>query len=330
MPLPFPAPRKPPVRPRVAAALAAGALACAGCEAPPPAAYQGYVEGEFVQVASPVGGVLETLPVQRGETVAAGAPLFALERALESAAVEQALAQASAAQSREANLRAARRRPEQLAVEAQVANAQAALRLSALQLEQQERLARSGFVSEAALASARAANERDRAQLDAAQAQLATTRLSLGRDAELAAAQADVRAAEAALAQARTRLAQKAPAAPADAKVQDTFFRVGEWVPPAVPVVSLLPPGNVKLRFFVPETALATVRAGTAVVASCDGCPAPVAARVNYVSSQAEYTPPVIYSRESRAKLVFLVEARPEGDAGRGLVPGQPVDVRVK
>lgn len=290
--------------------------------------YQGYVEGEYVQVASPIGGTLESLAVSRGQTVAAGAPLFALEHAAEAAAVGQVEAQATAAQARLANLREGRRAPEREAAEAQVANAEAALRLSTLQEAQQEKLAAAGFISSTALVAARSARQRDAAALANAQAQAANARLSVGRDAELDAAAADAEAARAALEQARVRLAQKSPVAPAAARVHDTFFTVGEWVPAAAPVASLLPPGNIKLRFFVPETVLATVKPGQALTVSCDGCGAGLTARVSYVSTQAEYTPPVIYSRESRAKLVYMVEARPEGDAAARLAPGQPVDVR--
>jgi len=305
------------------------AAALAGCGGDAPGGYQGYVEGEFVLVASPWGGTLETLAVARGQAVAAGAPLFALEHATESAAVGQAQAQMDAAKARLTNLSQARRSPEQAALAAQIDSARAALQLSSLQLAQQDKLAHAGFISDTALAAARAARDRDAAQLENAQAQLATARLSLGRDAELAAARADAEAARAALDQARTKLAQKALAAPAAARVQDTYFSVGEWVPPATPVVSLLPLGNVKLRFFVPETVVATIRPGQRMQAACDGCAGPIYANVIYVSSQAEYTPPVIYGRESRAKLVYLVEARPEGEAVAKLAPGQPVDVKL-
>ncbi len=111
--------------------------------------------------------------------------------------------------------------------------------------------------------------------------------------------------------------------------MQDTFFVEGEWVPAGRPVVSLLPPGNVKARFYVPETSLSGIAIGRQIQIGCDGCPATIAGQVSYVSAQAEYTPPVLYSKESRSKLVFLVEARLRR-RGAGLRPGQPVDVRLK
>ena len=109
--------------------------------------------------------------------------------------------------------------------------------------------------------------------------------------------------------------------------MQDTYFVEGEWVPAGRPVAALLPPGNVKVRFYVPETVVGSLRPNQPLEVLCDGCPAPIPAAVSFISIQAEYTPPVLYSKESRAKLVFLVEARPAPGA---LHPGQPVDVRLK
>jgi HlyD family secretion protein len=139
-----------------------------------------------------------------------------------------------------------------------------------------------------------------------------------------------VAAARAAVTQAAWRLEQKSVAAPVAGLVQDTFFVEGEWVPAGRPVVSLLPPGNVKARFYVPETVLGSIQPGRAVEIRCDGCSAPLAAKVSFVSTQAEYTPPVLYSKESRTKLLYLVEARPAPADGARLRPGQPVDVRLK
>jgi len=148
----------------------------------------------------------------------------------------------------------------------------------------------------------------------------------VGRDEERKAAEGELEAAKAALAQAAWRLEQKSVAAPVSGLVQDTFYVEGEWVAAGKPVASLLPPGNVKARFYVPETVVSTLLVGRAVEIACDGCQT-VAAKVSYVSSQAEYTPPVLYSKESRSKLMFLVEARlPNAE----LRPGQPIDVKLK
>jgi HlyD family secretion protein len=136
-----------------------------------------------------------------------------------------------------------------------------------------------------------------------------------------------VDAARAQLAQNQWRLDQKAQAAPEAALVQDTFFSQGEWVPAGNPIVSLLPPRNIKLRFFVPEQRVGSLKLGQPVTVACDGCGAPIPAAISFVSPAPEYTPPVIYSKESRAKLVFLVEAKPKPEEAVRLHPGQPVDV---
>ncbi|MGH6920001.1 MAG: HlyD family secretion protein, partial [Geminicoccaceae bacterium] len=127
------------------------------------------------------------------------------------------------------------------------------------------------------------------------------------------------------LAQAEWRLDELAQAAPQAGLVVDTLYRPGEWVAAGAPVVSLLPPENVKVRFFVPEPRLGAIAVGDEVEVRCDACPPDLAAEISFIAPEAEYTPPVIYSREMRAKLVYLVEAKPrQPDALR---PGQPVDV---
>ncbi len=300
----------------------------AGCGEKAPAAWQGYVEGEYVLVAAPAAGRLERRFVDRGAQVQAGAPLFVLEQENEQAARREAQERLNNAQARLANLEGARRSPEIDAVRAQQREAMVARDLSAEQLAQQQRLHAANFVSQATVDAARSAWQRDVARVAEITAQLKAAQLSIGREKEIAAARADVDAQRAVLAQSEWRLAQRAVQAPVSALVQDTFYSPGEWVLSGAPVVSLLPPAAVKLRFFVPEPDLPRMTPGATVQARCDGCGAPVAARVTFVSRQAEYTPPVIYSRDQRSRLVYLVEAHPQqpGDAAR-LKPGQPVDV---
>lgn len=316
-----------------AAALAAGLLAAAflaGCSpAPLPAGYQGYVEGEFVNLASPFAGQLQKLHVRRGSQVAEGQPVFVLEQASEQAARVELEERLKSAEAKLSNLKIGRRVPEVDAIRAQLAQAQAARDLSRTQLQQQERLFGSGFISAERMVEVRAAYQRDVARVAEAEAQIRTALQPLGRSAELAAALGDAEAARAALAQATWRLQQKSVAAPAAGFVQDTFFVEGEWVPAGRPVAALLPPGNVKVRFFVPEGVVGSLATGRGVEIACDGCGAPIAAKITFISAQAEFTPPVIYSRESRSKLVFLVEARPDPRDATRLHPGQPVDVKV-
>jgi HlyD family secretion protein len=298
-----------------------------GCEKPENNSWQGYIEGEFVLLASPYAGQLQKLYVRRGDNAEAGKPMFALEQESERAARTEAQQRLNAAAARLENLQAARRPAEIDALRAEVTQAKAALALSSSQLAQQQKLFKDGFIAQARLDEAQAARARDAARAAEAEAQLRSALLPVGREAERRAAEGDAAGAQAALAQAALRLEQKSVAAPVSGMVQDTFFVEGEWVPAGRPVVSILPPGNVKARFYVPETVLSSLQAGRELEIRCDGCPAPLAAKVSFVSTQAEYTPPVLYSKESRAKLLFLVEARLEGASLR---PGQPVDVRLK
>jgi HlyD family secretion protein len=300
-----------------------------GCEKPASDAWQGYIEGEFVLLASPYAGQLQKLYVRRGDKVEAGKPVFALEQESERAARTEAQQRLNAAAARLENLQAARRPAEIDALRAEVTQARAALALSSSQLAQQQKLFKDGFIAQARLDEAQAARARDAARAAEAEAQLRSALQPVGREAERRAAEGDAAGAQAALAQAALRLEQKSLAAPVSGLVQDTFYVEGEWVPAGRPVVSLLPPANVKARFYVPEAVLASLQAGKELEIRCDGCPGPLVATVSFVSSQAEYTPPVLYSKESRAKLLFLVEARLQ-PGGAGLRPGQPVDVRLK
>jgi len=310
--------------------MALAAVTAAGCDKPPANTVQGYIEGEYVLLASPYAGQLQKLYVRRGDQVQSGKPVFALEQEAERAARLEADERLKSAQARLENLQAGRRAPEIDALRAQLTQAKAARELSASQLAQQAKLFKGGFIAQARLDEARSAYERDAGRVREAEAQLKTARQPLGREGEREAAEAEIAAAKAALAQAAWRLEQKSVAAPVTGLVQDTFFVEGEWVPAGRPVASLLPPGNVKARFYVGETELNSVQIGNSIQIRCDGCPAPFAARVTYVSSQAEYTPPVLYTREQRAKLMFLVEARPAPADGARLRPGQPVDVALK
>jgi HlyD family secretion protein len=233
------------------------------------------------------------------------------------------------ADARLANLEKGRRPDEIAAIQAQQARARAALDLSRTNLARQEELVAAGFISHAVLDTARAAVAQDTAQLAELAAQIKVARLAARPD-EVAAARAEARAARAALAQAQWRLDQKAVAAPVAGAVQDRLYLPGEFVPAGNPVVVLLPPGNIKLRFFVGETELARVKPGLAVRAQCDGCGAEIPATIRFVSTQAEYTPPVIYSRENRAKLVYLVEAGVTAKEATRLHVGQPIEVRLR
>lgn len=301
-------------------------LALAGCGANSDGILPGYVEADFVRVAAPYGGRLVELSVVKGAEVEPGAKLFALDQDNEIAARDEAAAKLAQSEAQVRDLAKGQREDEIAAVVAQVDAARAALKLAESDLARQQSLAAAKFISPAGLDAQSEKVRSGKAQLAEAEAQLRVAHLAARSDQRVAAAAAR-QAAQAALAQSAWLLAQKQVTAPVAARVDDTLYRVGEWVPAGSPVVSLLPPGNIKLRFYVPQARLPDVRQSDIVKVSCDGCGAPRDARVAFIAAQAEFTPPVIYSKENRAKLVFLVEAYPLDP--QGLRPGQPVDVRI-
>ena len=308
--------------------LALLALVLAGCRPPPSGAFQGYIEAEYVQVASPLAGTLVNLAVARGQDVRAGTPLFELEHDADTAARLEAAKRLAQAEARLANLRLGRRPPEIAALEARLQQARATSAFWEAEFARHEKLFAERVLAKDELDQTRTQRDANRSSVDALAADLETARLG-ARDDEIRAAEADVEASRATLARAQWPLDQKTRSAPADARVHDTLFRPGEFVPAGVPVVTLLPPANLKVRFFVPQTQIAPIQPGTPVQVLIDGEPNPRPAQVSYLSSQVEFTPPVIYNRENRAKLVLMVEAVFTPDAARGLHPGQPVDVSI-
>ncbi len=298
----------------------------AGCQSAEVETFQGYVEGEPVLVAAQQSGQLTSLTVQRGDDVKSGAPLFSQDRATEAASVSQARAQLAQAEAQLANLATGKRPPEIAVVEAQLKDAEARRTLSAEQFSRQQALVAKGFVSAESLDAARTQLARDEASVAQMKAQLATARLP-GRSDERAAAQAQVAASQAALEQSTIRLEQTSQRSPVSGQVQDIYHRVGEWAAPGQAVVSILPAENIKVRFFVPESTLGALRTRQAVAIHCDGCPATVPATIRFISTTAEYTPPVLFSEKNRHRLVYLVEAWPQPKDAVQLHPGQPVSV---
>ncbi len=304
-------------------------LALGGCAGSAPESYQGYVEGEFVHLASSQSGRLDHLDVQRGQQVAPGSRLFALEATDELAIQRQAQQQLAAAEAQLADLQSGKRPPEVAVVSAQLMQAQAAAQRSGAQERRDQTQYQAGGISREQLDSSLAQAQSDAARVRELQSQLQVARLP-GREQQLQSQTGQVEAARAALAQADWRVDQKTVTAPAAGLVYDTLFRPGEWVAAGSPVVRLLPPQNVKIRFFVPESQLGKLALGGRISLHGDGLASDLPATITYVSAEAEFTPPVIYSDQTRSKLVFMIEAHPApADASR-LHPGQPVSVRIQ
>lgn len=304
-------------------------LGLAGCGADEPHRYAGYVEAEPLRLGPGRAGRLDALAVERGAIVQAGAALFAVDAAVEQAAVAEAEARLAAAQARVDDLRKGGRDEEIAVQRAQLEQARVASTLSTAQLRRQQDLYARDAVSRDALDQAESAAARDRARVRELQAAITAAELA-ARDDALRAAEDERRAAAAVVRRAQAQLAEKSMPAPVAGVIEEVYYRPGEWVAAGQPILALLPPQNRHLRFFVPETALGGLRPGQALRVRCDGCAAPIDARIRFIAGSAEYTPPVLYTREQRAKLVYRVEAQllaPE-DAAR-LRPGQPVDIEL-
>jgi HlyD family secretion protein len=160
---------------------------------------------------------------------------------------------------------------------------------------------------------------------DRAQALLKT---QSGTQRTLDEAEAALRTAQARLNSAQTRLTRRKMFSPVAGSVQQIYYRVGELVPVGKPIVAILPPGNLKVRFFVNEATLPKLKIGDTIAVSCDGCQPGITARISFIARSSEFTPPVIYSMEERSKLVFLIEART--DTPERLRVGQPVSVALE
>ena len=313
----------------VTACMALGAMFVSGCTRSPSNRFQGYIEGEYVYVAPPLGGSLTNLAVARGDTVKPGQLLFELERQSEAAALTQAEKNLAQAQAQLDDLNKGRRPTEIESMNAQLERAQANLKLSEADLTRREQLGGSDVISKEELDRALMQRDADKAQVDQLTADLATAKLP-GREDAIRAAGAAVESERAAYDKAKWSFDQKQQFAPANATVHDTLYRQGEYVAAGTPVVSLLPPENIKVRFFVPQAMLPKIKTGETVAVTPDGVSHPISATINYISTQQEYTPPVIFSQETRADLVFMIEAKFSPADEAELRPGQPVDVTIK
>ena len=310
--------------------VAAALLSCAiGCSRTPTATgtVQGYVEGEFVYVAAPLPGRLETLFVRKGMTVKAGEPLFELENIQEKTVRDETKLRLAQIKAQVADARKGKRPTEIESSTAQLNLARTALQFSEKELTRQERMLAAKVVPVQEVDRHRSLRDQDRQRVAQLEAELGTARLGLRSD-QIAATEASMRALEVALTRSEWDLAQKRQNASQSALVFDTLYRQGEWIAAGRPAVVLLPPQNIKVRTFVPQPLMAAIHMGDKARITVDGTSTPVYGTVNFVSPQAEYTPPVIYSRESRQKLVYLVELGFDQETAVRLHPGQPVDVR--
>ncbi len=296
------------------------------CAAAAPLAV-GYVEGDYVLLAPIEVAQVQSLTVRRGDQVKKGSAVAQVEDADARIAVLQAEAALAQARAQLADLKVGKR-PEEIAVlEAAVKSADAQAEEAVRVRTRVEDLFKRGIATQAQMDEASTAVEVSEAAIGQAKANLAVAGLP-ARPEAINAAESQVKQAEQALQQARWRLSRRTIEAPAPGRIDDIIRNPGDIAGPAAPVISMLPEGAVKLTLFVPEPSFSSIEVGSMLSVGCDGCGSGLTARVSYVSPDPEFTPPVIYSLENRQKLVYLVEARPEGGAA-ALQPGQIVDVRL-
>jgi HlyD family secretion protein len=278
-----------------------------------------------VMIAAPQAGRIIARPALKGAAIKKGETVFSLDPSVAAAERARSEAAVQTAQAQLDNLLTGKRDSELDQIRAQRREAEASLALAKTELLRTLSLTTTGTGSRMSLDQAQAAVSQYEARVAQFEAAERAGKLA-GRGAEIETARSKVKEAEASAEQARARLAELSPTSPVDATVENTFFEVGEWVGAGQPVVSLLPSNAVTLRYFVPEAALAKAQPGTSIHFTCDGCGPEKTATITHVEASPEFNPPVIYSQSARAKLVFLVEARPDAIAPL-LRPGLPIEV---
>jgi HlyD family secretion protein len=298
--------------------------ACAG---PAPLAV-GYVEGEYVLLAPIETAEVRSVSVRRGDRVKPGDAVAVMETSDMTIAVAQAEAALAQAEAQLADLKIGKR-PEEIAVlEATLSSAQAQKKEDERVLARLADLLKRGIATQADYDEAETKLNVTNAMVGQAEANLAVAKLP-ARPETIRAAENQVKQAQASLEDAKWRLSKRTITAPAAGRIDDIIRNPGDLAGPSAPVLSMLPDGAVKLRLYLPESSVSQVTVGSLLDVRCDGCQPGLTARVSYVSPDPEFTPPVIYSLETRQKLVFLIEARPE-NLNSPLQPGQIVDVGLR
>jgi HlyD family secretion protein len=289
-----------------------------------PDTLSGYIEGDTLYLSAASAGRVRGLAVRRGQRVPAGMRLFLIEPDQQVAQGQQAVAELAAARAQAEDARLGQRPPEIAILEADLDAAQASAREARIALNRADALVRRGIYARVRLDEARAADQNATARVEAARRRIEVATLGQ-RQEQVRAADARVAQAQAHVSETGARLDTLSPIAPSAGRIEDVFYQLGEYAAANQPVIALIPDDRIYVRFFVPEEAVAAYRPGARIRFRCDGCGDGLAATITYVSPRPEFTPPIIYSREARDRLVFMVEARP--DNGASLIPGLPVDV---
>lgn len=284
--------------------------------------YNGYVEADYVYVAPSVTGRLRNLTIKEGTEVVAGQFLFDMDATKQRAALRAANARVDQAEANLRNLETGSREAEVEVVRASLSEARAARNLAQTTLERSENLFKREIVTQAKVDADRAALEQANAHVAQLEAQLQVAELP-ARDEQVIAARAALDAARAEAAQAAALLDDLRVTAPEQGTIDKVYFDAGEVAAAGTPVISILPPDALKVYFYLPEAERPDFSIGESLALSCDGCAEGMTATITRMASEPQYTPPIIYSRDQRTRLVYRAEARLPN--GTGLLPGQPV-----
>jgi HlyD family secretion protein len=300
------------------------ALILPGFGAPVAPVYNGYVEADYVYVAPLSAGRIVSVLAAEGDRVAKGQLLLKLEDTSQTEALRAAEAGVAVARANLDNLQTGSREAEIAVIRASLHKAFADQKLARTTLDRSTALLERGLVPPAQVDTDRANLDRADAQIEQLQAQLKVAELP-ARDAQRLAAEGSLDMAKAQAAIARSNLDDRTIQAPATGVVDRIFFDAGEVAATGAPILSIFPPDRLKAIFFIPEPERTSFRVGDRLNLACDGCGEGITARITYLASDPQYTPPIIYSRDERARLVFRAEALLEH--GDGLLPGQPISL---
>jgi HlyD family secretion protein len=304
-------------------------FALVGCSDQDKPAYLGYIDGKYIYLSSSVPGNLIQRLVNRGEQVKEGQKLYTLDPNPQQSELEQAQAQLTQSRQTLANLITGQRQTILNEITAQQRQAQADFVLAEQNIKRYRKLYKDGAVGKAELDSREATYNSTKEKVKEVNANLAEAKLG-ARKHLIFAQEAEVDVERANIKKLEWELSQKTMYANKSGLIFDTFYREGEYVPAGQAVLALLPPQNIRLQFFVPEKVLSQIKIGDQVNFTCDNCKRSNNATIYYISPQAEYTPPIIYSRDTREKLVYKVEADMPSQEAVKFHPGQPIEVSIK
>ena len=301
-----------------------GVLAALGFGQTVTPAWNGYVEADYVYIAPVTPGRITAVHVREGDPVRAGELLVELETDAQTAALAAAKAGVAQAQANLDNLETGRRDAEIQVIVASLKSAMASRDLAKQTYDRTSALFARGQATSAQMQTAEGTLAQADAQVQQFQAQLQVAKLP-ARPAQLSAAEAALNVAKSQQKSAAIALADRRMTSPIDGRVDQRFSDPGEVAGAGAAILSLYDPGKLKVIFYVPEAKRSGVKLGEVLDVSCDGCKPGLTAKITRIGVEPQFTPPILYSRDERGRLVFRAEARlMQSD---GLSPGQPVSI---